>query len=159
MKRFITVFSAFIGLTMMASCEDWTGFNHLSDLTTLPKVSQEFIAKHFGSNVKVREFERDAEDNTYNVELRNGYEFEFDVQGALVEVSAPDRKDIAVDIVTDILPVNAVNYLDDEDRLDDIDDIKVLRTGEYYVSIDKALADVNYWFDKDGNLTQKLKDY
>lgn len=158
MKRLITVFSAFIGLTMMASCEDLAGVNRLSDLTSLPEVSQQFIAKHFGSNVKVREYERDAEDNTYNVELRNGYEFEFDAQGALVEVSAPDRKDIAVGIVTDILPANAVNYLDVEDRLDDIDDIKVLRTGEYYVSIDKALADVNYWFDKDGNLTQKLRD-
>ena len=42
--------------------------------------------------------------------------------------------------------------------LDDIDDIKVLRTGEYCVSIDKALNDVDYWFDKDGNLTQKLRD-
>lgn len=158
MKRLITVFSAFIGLAMMASCEDWAGVNRLSDLTSLPKVSQEFIAKHFGSNVKVREFERDAEDNTYSVELRNGYEFEFDVQGALVEVSAPDRKDIAIDIVKDILPANAVNYLDDVDYLDDIDDIRVLSTGEYCVSIEKALVDVNYWFDKDGNLTQKLRD-
>jgi hypothetical protein len=60
--------------------------------------------------------------------------------------------------VTDILPANAVNYLDVEDCLDDIDDIKVLRTGEYCVSIDKALNDVDYWFDKDGNLTQKLRD-
>lgn len=154
----MTVFSALIGLTMMASCEDLAGVNRLSDLTSLPKVSQEFIAKHFGSNVKVREFERDADDNTYNVELKNGYEFEFNVQGSLVEISAPDREDISVDIASDILPINAVNYLEGESYLDDIDEIIILSTCEYCVSIEKTLVDVNYWFDKEGNLTQKIKD-
>lgn len=158
MKRMMTVFSALIGLTMMASCEDWTGAYSLNDLTSLPKVSQEFIAKYFGSNAKVREFERDADDNTYNVELKNGYEFEFNVQGSLVEICAPDREDISVDIASDILPTNAANYLEDESYLDDIDDIKILSTGEYCVSIEKTLVDVNYWFDKEGNLTQKIKD-
>lgn len=140
----------------MISCEDMAGTSRLSDLTFLPKSSQEFIAKYFGSNVKVREFERDTDDNTYNVELKNGYEFEFDIQGALVEISAPDRKSVSVDIVTDILPANAVSYLNNENYLDDIDEIKVLSIGGYCVSIEKVLIDVDYWFDKDGNLTQKF---
>lgn len=118
----------------------------------LPQKAKTFITKHFGTNPKIQEVEQDQMTGVYTVELRSGYDIKFDKKGAVVEIDSPDLKDMDTAIVKELLPAKAVSYLIKKKYLSDVDEIKLLRNGDFIVEIDKAMKDRVYRFDKSGNL-------
>lgn len=123
----------------------------------LPQKAKSFIEKHFGANPEVFEIEHENTSGIYSVELRNGYDLKFNGMGNLIEIDAPDRKDIDESIVRDVLPTKAVDYLVEQRISDDVEEIKVNRDGGYYVEVDKILNDRKLRFDKNGNLSKRMR--
>lgn len=122
------------------------------DYSELPAKARVFLEKHFGKSPATKEVER--EQKGFSVEMRNGYDVKFNAVGELVEIEAPDRKDISQSILNDVLPAKAVKYLKDKDLLGKIDDIKILKNGDYIVEIDKMVNDYKIRFDRNGTVRE-----
>lgn len=123
----------------------------------LPQKAKLFMEKHFGANTPTTEIEYENATGVYVVELRNGYDIKFNSDGKVIEIDSPDRGDIAETIVKDILPAKAVVYLTDKRLLDDVDEIKVHRNGDFSVEIDKVMNDRKLRFDSSGNLRKRIR--
>ena len=93
----------------------------------------------------------------YTVELRNGYDLKFNSKGAILEIDSPDRSDIKSTIAKDVLPSKIITYLIDKSLLNNIDEIKILRNGDYMVEIDKIMNSRKLRFDKDGQLVKQRR--
>lgn len=151
MKKMIFLVALAVGLMVLA-------FNVQADddvrvsYSKLPAKAKTFIETYFGANPKTREIERETWSGNFSVDLRNGYDVKFDSEGRLIEIDSPDHSNIAPKIIKGILPAKAVQYLQGENILDNVDDIKVLRDGSYLVDIDVRFGDREYRFDTSGNL-------
>lgn len=154
MKRIVSLLIVVVGIVFAGIV--WANDIKVKSVSALPEASQEFLKKHFGAKLSIHEMEFDAKEDVYSVELRNGYEVNFNSKGKTVEVDSPDLKDISVDIVKDVLPAKAVTYLESEGLLGDIDEIEVLANGGYLVGIEKIAGDIDIKFDKDGNLLKRF---
>ena len=118
----------------------------------LPQNAKVFIEKHFGNNPATKEVEYKDVLGVYTVELRNGYDLKFNSEGEIIEIDSPDRSDIKSTIAKDVLPSKIITYLSDKNLLNNIDEIKILRNGDYMVEIDKIMNSRKMRFDKDGKL-------
>lgn len=118
----------------------------------LPQNAKVFIEKHFGNNPATKEVEYKDVSGVYTVELRNGYDLKFNSEGKILEIDSPDRSDVKSTIAKDVLPSKIITYLSDKNLLNNIDEIKILRNGDYMVEIDKIMNSRKMRFDKDGNL-------
>lgn len=120
--------------------------------TELPQNAKVFIEKHFGNNPATKEVEYKDVSGVYTVELRNGYDLKFNSEGKILEIDSPDRSDVKSSIAKDVLPSKIITYLNDKNLLNNIDEIKILRNGDYVVEIDKIMNSRKMRFDKDGQL-------
>ncbi len=120
--------------------------------TELPQNAKVFIEKHFGNNPATKEVEYKDVSGVYTVELRNGYDLKFNSEGKILEIDSPDRSDVKSSIAKDVLPSKIITYLSDKNLLNNIDEIKILRNGDYVVEIDKIMNSRKMRFDKDGQL-------
>lgn len=123
----------------------------------LPENAKAFIEKHFGNNPATKEVEYKDVSGVYTVELRNGYDLKFNSKGAILEIDSPDRSDIKSTIAKDVLPSKIITYLTDKSLLNNIDEIKILRNGDYMVEIDKIMNSRKLRFDKDGQLVKQRR--
>lgn len=123
----------------------------------LPQKAKSFIEKHFGADTPTHEIEYENMSGVYTVELRNGYDIKFNSDGKVIEIDSPDREDIAESIVKEILPAKAVVYLKDKGILDDVDEIRLHRNGDFMVEIDKIMNDTKIRFDSIGNVVHRKR--
>ena len=89
--------------------------------------------------------------------MKNGHELKFDEKGNLLEIDSPDRSNLDRALVTDILPEKAVEYLKEKDVFGKVDEITILRNGDYVVDIDRIANDFIIRFDVKGNVKNKAK--
>ena len=125
------------------------------DYSKLPLKARSFLEKHFGKTPSTREVEQECDG--YSVELRNGYDVKFDIEGKLVEIDSPDRKTLSQSIAKDVLPLLAIKYLQGKDVLGKINEIKVLRNGDYVVEIDQIVNDYKIMFDHHGDVKKRKR--
>lgn len=151
MKKMTILIATLIGLVVCA-------FNAQADddvrvsYSKLPAKAKAFIETYFGSNPKTKEIEREVHGGKYSVELRNGYDLEFDSNGELIEIDSPDRTNLAAKIVKGVLPAKAVQYLQSENLINNVDGVKVFRNGDFLVDVETRGEDYKYRFDSSGNL-------
>lgn len=119
------------------------------DYEQLPDASKEFIKKHF-KGFTVVEVEKEFSDNTYEVELNNGLDMEFDAQGQWMEVDAGRSKELPSDLVKKLLPDRAHRELSHRGVINQVESIKRYSNG-YKVELRNAKYD-DYRFAKDCKL-------
>ena len=151
MKRILVLAISIVLINSLAYADDVN-----VDYSELPAKARAFLEKHFGKTPATKEVEQ--EQKGYSVELRNGYDVKFNDVGELMEIEAPDRKDISQGIITDVLPAKAVKYLKGKGLLGKIDDIKILKNGDYIVEIDKMVNDYKIRFDRNGTIREPRRD-
>lgn len=151
MKIFLTM--AFASIFLLGTAV-YAGDDVRINYSQLPADAQKFITTYFGANPATKEVEHELTTGEYSVELRNGYDMTFDSTGKLIEIDSPDRKAILVKIVKAVLPAKAVDYLQKQNLINNVDDIKVLRNGGFVVDIDKWNHDKEYRFDAEGNFVR-----
>ena len=154
MKRILKLSMLVAGLLLIgdfAYAHDDVNINY----SKLPERAKAFVAKHFGTNPNVEEVEYVSSADVYILELRNGYDIKFDKGGKVIEIDSPERKDIDVTIVKDILPERAINYLSENRMLDDVEEIKISHKGDFLVEINKIVNDGKLRFDSSGKLINR----
>lgn len=112
----------------------------------LPKAAQKFIEKHY-KDTSIRKIERDFGPETYEVELRDGTDIEFNSEGKVIEIDSPDRgRALPKDVVKDILPSKAYKRLESAGDINNVDEIE-LKRGSVYVIKTRAVKKMKYGYD------------
>lgn len=117
----------------------------------LPQEAKNFIHKHF-KNVGIRAVEREFDQNSYEVDLANGVEMEFNAQGQVLAIDAPDRGP-ALDekLVKDVLPHKAYSELKKIHQEANVDEIE-FKGGRVYEIGTREVHANDYSFDITQNL-------
>ena len=149
-KRMVTFVLAVFMVSVVATADEVK-----VEYNELPQKARRFLEKHFGKMPATKEVE--VERNEYSVELKNGHELKFDEKGNLLEIDSPDRSNLDRALVTDILPEKAVEYLKEKDVFGKVDEITILRNGDYVVDIDRIANDFIIRFDVKGTVKNKAK--
>ena len=116
----------------------------------LPAKAKSFLNKHF-EGVQVVKCETFFSRGENDVELSNGIDIEFNKEGRVIEIEAPDNTYLSKAVVRDLLHAGAYRRLEKDgvaDRVESIDFDKRGRTVEIEVDIEEP--DV-YVFDIGGN--------
>lgn len=143
MKRLLVLFIG-IALVSVVTYADEDNVSYYE----LPEKARTFLEKHFGKSPATKEVEKDR--NGFSVELRSGYELEFDTTGKLVEIDAPGKKTLTMALVKDIIPAKAVKHLQDKGVLKKVDNIKLLHNGDYLVGIEQIVKEYTIRFNSNG---------
>lgn len=118
------------------------------DYTQLPEKAKAFIEKHF-KGVDVKTCEKYFAKDKYEIELANGVDLEFNSQGVLTEVDAPDDAVLPVAVVKEIMPGKAFDRLDKDGLSGMVESIELNRGKVYEVELNIPDPDT-YVFDLDG---------
>lgn len=116
--------------------------------TQLPEKAKTFIQKHF-KGVDVRTCEKFFAKGKYEVELANGVDLEFNTQGELVEVDAPDNTVLPLSVIKEVMPRKAFERLEKDGYAGMVESIELNRGKVYEVELNIPGPDT-YVFDIDG---------
>lgn len=119
------------------------------DMTQVPKGAHDFLKKHF-KEYPVTMCEKEFDDNTYEVELSNGIDIEFDSRGEWMEVEAGRSRVLPQNIVKKLVPDRAYKELLGRNVATQVESVKRYRDG-YKVELKNAKYD-DYRFAHDGKL-------
>lgn len=112
----------------------------------LPKAAQKFIEKHY-KHTSVRKIEREFAPGTYDVDLADGTDIEFDAQGNVISIESPDRgRALPKDVVKAILPSKAYKRLEESGNAGNVDEIELHR-GTFYEIKTRAVKKMKYGYD------------
>lgn len=120
------------------------------DYSKIPGKAKKFIDKHF-KGVAVRSCEQEFAKGKYDVELANGVEIEFNNNGDILEVDAPDNAYLSPAVAKDLLHDSAFGQLEKKGLLDKVESIEFKKGRAVEVSLDIPDPDT-YIFDIDGNV-------
>lgn len=151
MKKTILVLGCLltVGLTSV-SCnrDDDNGTSTIISTTQLPTSSQTFLKTHF-SGVGVTKVEKDntpdSDGTVYEVDLANGFEVNFDVNGNWTDVTSESGATLPSSVVS-LLPVNITKFLAANYPNARVTEMEVKSYG-YQVEIDN---NTELRFDKNG---------
>ena len=116
----------------------------------LPEGARKFINRHF-KDVGITSTERYFAKGTYEVELANGIDIEFDNKGTVREIDAPDAMVLTSEVVKDLLPRKSFRRLNDAGLASAVEAIEFNRRGKA-IEVELAINDPDtYVFDLDGN--------
>lgn len=116
----------------------------------LPEGARKFINRHF-KNVGITSIERYFAKGTYEVELANGIDIEFDNKGTIREIDAPDAMVLSSEVVKDVLPGKSFRRLNDAGLASSVESIEFNRRGKA-IEVELAINDPDtYIFDLGGN--------
>lgn len=114
----------------------------------LPKKAQAFIKKHF-KNTDTKSCEKYYAKGSFEVELANGIDLEFNSKGELTEIDAPDNTTLPADVVKDVMPHKAFSRLEKDGFSDMVESIEFSRGKIYEVDLSIPSPDT-YVFDING---------
>lgn len=114
----------------------------------LPKKAKEFISKYFPGTT-VTKCEQYYAKSKYSVELSTSVDIDFDLQGNVTEVEAPDMSVLPRQLVKDLLHDTAFARLIADGYADRVESIEFKRGRVVEVSVAKSDPDT-YVFDLDG---------
>lgn len=118
------------------------------DYNQLPDKAKHFITKHF-KNVGVKKCEKYFAKGEYEVELTNGVDIEFNLDGMVTEIDAPGKTFLPETVVKEILPHKAFTRLENEGLAGKVESIEFKKGRAYEVEIDIPDPDT-YIFDING---------
>ncbi|MCM1076616.1 MAG: PepSY-like domain-containing protein [Bacteroides sp.] len=119
-----------------------------ANYSQLPKKAKAFIEKHF-KDVGVQKCERYFAKGKYEVELLNGVDLEFNTEGIITEIDAPDNNVLPVTIVKDVMPHKAYERLEKDGLTGNVETIEFKRGKIYEVELNISGPDT-YVFDVNG---------
>lgn len=116
----------------------------------LPKQAQSFLNRHFkGANVV--KCEQYFTKNRYEVELSNGVDVEFDNNGKIVEIDAPDNQCLPAAAVKEVLHKRAYDRLVKDGLANKVESVEFNKRGKA-CEIEFSIPEPDlYIFDIDGN--------
>lgn len=118
--------------------------------SSLPEAARQFIEKHFKGE-KATKCEQYFAKRKYEVELSNGVDLEFDNQGRLTEIDAPDGKWLSPHVVKGVLHSRSYHRLEKAGLADKVESIEFDKKGlQVEVELDTPGPDT-YIFDINGN--------
>ena len=117
---------------------------------SLPKAARQFIEKHF-KGVGVTKCEQYFAKNKYEVELANGIDIEFDNNGKVMEIDAPDNTCLSPVVVKDVIHGNAYRRLEKDGLTARVESVEFDKRGRA-VEVEISMPEPNtYVFDINGN--------
>lgn len=119
-----------------------------TDLSQLPEKAKSFINKHF-KDIAVRTCEKYFAKGKFEVELVNGLDLDFNTQGEIIEIDAPDNTVLSPAIVKDILPHKAFSKLEKAGYINSVESITFKKGKAYEVELRIEDPDT-YVFSIDG---------
>lgn len=112
----------------------------------LPELAKEFLNKHY-KNVSVSKVEREFIDNSYDVDLANGVEIEFNAAGQLTSIDTSDNSaPLSENVVKDILPHKAYKELKKMHQEKNVDEIE-FNNGRLYEVSTRSVHEDKYSYD------------
>lgn len=118
-------------------------------LAELPRTAKDFI-RHNYQSVAIVDCTKDFSPLTYEVDLADGTDIEFNRSGDWIEVDAPDNGTIPYDVVSRILPDRATRELSKKDYMTNVTSVKKIgKTYEVEFNID---GQEDMLFSHDGKL-------
>lgn len=120
------------------------------DVTMLPADAQKFLTENF-FETPVVDCERDFSENSFEVELSDGTEIEFNGAGQWTEVDAGPSAPLQIVLVEQLLPEKAFREIKDRNILTDVEKIQRTRDGGFKVELRKIKID-NLRFSDAGRL-------
>lgn len=114
-------------------------------VTMIPEKALTFIVEYY-PGAGIVSMEKEYASNSYEIELSDGTELEFDSAGNLTDIDSETA--LADDVVKDILPARAYNQLKGDNLTSNIDSIEVTKNG-YNVELNVP-EDVEYFFSMEG---------
>lgn len=115
----------------------------------IPRKAKHFIDKHF-KGVAVSKCEQYFAKGKYEVELANGVDIEFNTNGDVIEVDAPDNTYLAQAVVKDLLHRSAYSRLEKDGLASKVESVELKKGKAVEVEIDIPDPDT-YIFDINGN--------
>lgn len=122
----------------------------------LPEAAKTFLKKHF-NGVAIHEYDKKFWSNSYELELSDGTDIDFDSKGRCTEVSAPDDKLLDVALVRELLPAAACLTLTNDNLLESVEEIEYNPSKGYKVEVRHGSLD-DYRFDTGGKLIKVTHD-
>ncbi|MCC8072004.1 MAG: PepSY-like domain-containing protein [Bacteroidales bacterium] len=120
----------------------------VADPAALPQGATDFLATYYPT-CTITKCEKDG--RSYDLDLADGTDVEFDLQGNLIEVDAPKGAALPADVINGVLPQPAVAKLTSDGVIDQIESIERGRNAGYKVEIIKASPD-KYYFSQAGEV-------
>lgn len=124
-----------------------------STVGELPRKAKDFIRQHY-HDTSIVECSKDFHPVTYEVDLADGTEIEFNRQGEWIEVDAPDNAVLSSEVLHSILPDRARRELSDKGYISLVNTVK--RVGKTYtVDLSDSRGDIaadELLFSHDGRL-------
>lgn len=122
----------------------------------LPVEAKSFIKKHFDGKTIVK-YEKKFWSNSYELELSDGTDLDFDSKGKCTEVSAPDHAVLSTVLVRELLPAGACKTLSDQGMLESVEEIQINPSKGYKVEVRHDRID-DYRFNNAGQMTRVTHD-
>ena len=120
------------------------------DYSKLPESARKFIERHFKGQKVTKCTQRFAKQR-YEVELANGLDIDFDLNGKVREIEAPDNTVLSTAVVKELIHGKAYNRLVKDGIADQVEGIEFDKHGKAVeVEVNIPNPDV-YIFDIDGN--------
>ncbi len=126
------------------------------DSTDLPVAAKTFLNKNF-DGIAIHEFEKKFWSNSYELELADGTDIDFDSRGHCTEVSAPDYKLLDAALVRELLPAAACLTLTNDNLIESVEEIEYNPSKGYKVEVRHGTLD-DYRFDIAGKLIKVTHD-
>ncbi|GEM_PF-5935130 len=121
----------------------------------LPELAREFVNRHY-KNVKVVKVEREFMDNSYDVELANGVDMDFNAAGQLTSIEASDdAAPLSEKVVKDVLPSKAFKELKKLHLQKNVEEIK-FKNGRVYEIDTRTVSENEYSFDIQENVFRNI---
>lgn len=125
--------------------------------SSIPLEIKKFINDHF-PNATYHSIDLKTMEGIYEIELNNGYEFEFLNTGQLLDIDAPQGIRIPSNIIVQILPSESVAHLRLRGDLDRINEVTYKPNWGYKVEVEKIdKKEKNYCFDLEGKIIKNHK--
>lgn len=123
-----------------------------SSISDLPQPALKFLS-HYYKGVNVNKVKRDYIPNTFDVDLADGTEIEFDAQGKILEIDAPDNAVLKAGLVRDLVGRKMYDKLKSNGQANNVESIDFTYQNGKLIKVETAsLASQELIFDLNGNL-------
>lgn len=123
-----------------------------SSISDLPQPAFKFLS-HYYKGVNVSKVKRDYIPNTFDVDLADGTEIEFDAQGKILEIDAPDNAVLKAGLVRDLVGRKMYDKLKSNGQANNVESIDFTYQNGKLIKVETAsLASQELIFDLNGNL-------
>ena len=123
-----------------------------SSISDLPQPALKFLS-HYYKGVNVSKVKRDYIPNTFDVDLADGTEIEFDAQGKILEIDATDNAVLKACLVRDLVGRKMYDKLKSNGQANNVESIDFTYQNGKLIKVETAsLASQELIFDLNGNL-------